>query len=190
MNRREAVSSLALLLGGTIIGGEIFTLTGCKSTPTQINDLFNSDDVAFMNEIAETIIPATNTPGAKEAKTGEFMALMVKDCYTPENQQIFIKGINTVNEKAKATYQSNFTDLKDDQKKNLLNTLDKEQKNYNKTKGTEDPPHYFRMMKELTLLGFFTSEIGGTKVLTYVEVPGRYDACIDYKKGDPVYLNP
>jgi hypothetical protein len=46
------------------------------------------------------------------------------------------------------------------------------------------------MMKELTLLGFFTSEIGGTKVLSYAEVPGRYDACIPYKKGDAVYLNP
>ncbi|MBU0696974.1 MAG: gluconate 2-dehydrogenase subunit 3 family protein [Bacteroidetes bacterium] len=190
MNRREAISSVALLLGGTIIGGEIFSLAGCKSNPKQVNDLFNTDEVTYMNEIAETIIPATNTPGAKAAKTGEFMAVMVKDCYTPKDQKIFKEGLNTINEKAKSQYGSPFMDLKPDERKKLLSKLDDEQKKYSQNVANKDTHHYFRMMKELTLLGFFTSEIGGTKVLTYVEVPGRYDACIPYKKGDPVYLNP
>lgn len=191
MNRREALSSVALLLGGTIIGGEIFSLAGCKSNPTQVNNLFNTDEVAYMNEIAETIIPATNTPGAKAAKTGEFMAVMVKDCYTPKDQKIFKDGLNTINEKAKSQYGgTQFIDLKADERKKLLSKLDDEQKKYSQNTANKDTHHYFRMMKELTLLGFFTSEIGGTKVLSYVEVPGRYDACIPYKKGDPVYLNP
>jgi len=190
MNRREAISSVALLLGGTIIGGEIFSLAGCQSSPTQVNDLFNTDEVAYMNEIAETIIPETNTPGAKAAKTGEFMALMVKDCYTPEHQKIFKDGLTTINEKAKSQFGSLFSDLKPEERKRLLTELDTEQKSYSLNEANKATPHYFRMMKELSLLGFFTSEVGGTKVFSYVEVPGRYDACIDYKKGDPVYLNP
>lgn len=190
MNRRQAISSVAVLLGGSIIGGEIFALAGCKSTAKQVNDLFTTTDVAFLDEIAETIIPATNTPGAKAAETGGFMALMVKDCYTEENQQVFVKGLKDVNDKALANYKAEFITLKPAQKEELLNQLDSEQKEFQKTKAKEQPAHYFRMMKELTLLGFFTSEIGGTKVLSYQEVPGRYDACIDYKSGDPVYLNP
>ena len=188
MNRREALSSVALLLGGTVIGGQLFSLAGCKSTPEMVNDLFNTDDVALMDEIADTIIPETNTPGAKAAKTGAFMALMVKDCYKPEHQQIFTAGLKTINESAQTQFKSSFMDLDAEQRKTMLTALDVEQKEYSKNEANKEKPHYFRMLKELTLLGFFTSEIGGTEVLKYVEVPGRYDACIPYKKGDVAYL--
>ena len=188
MNRREAISSVALLLGGTVIGGQLFSLAGCKSTPEMVNDLFNSDDVAMMDEIAETIIPETKTPGAKAAKTGSFMAIMVKDCYTPAHQQIFIDGLKSIDESAQKQFNSPFMDLDAEHKKSLLTALDAEQKKYAENGANKEKPHYFRMLKELTLLGFFTSEVGGTQVLKYVEVPGRYDACIPYKKGDPVYL--
>jgi hypothetical protein len=188
MNRREAISSVALLLGGTVIGGQLFSLAGCSSAPEMVNDLFNSDDVAMMDEIAETIIPETKTPGAKAAKTGAFMALMVKDCYEPAHQQIFLKGLKTINQTAQKQFSSNFVDLDPEQKNTMLSALDVAQKEHASNPANKGKPHYFRMLKELTLLGFFTSEIGGTKVLKYVEVPGRYDACIPYKKGDPVYL--
>ena len=42
----------------------------------------------------------------------------------------------------------------------------------------EEPTHYFRMIKELSLLGFFTSEIGYTKAMRYIETPGRFDPCV------------
>ncbi len=48
-------------------------------------------------------------------------------------------------------------------------------------------PHYVNMLKDLTVLGYFTSEIGATQALRYVETPGRHDSCVDYKKGDKVF---
>ena len=69
----------------------------------------------------------------------------------------------------------------------LLVDLDKEAKEYQKTKKPEDPNHYFRMIKELTLMGFFTSEVGATKALRYVAVPGKYEGCIPYNKGDKAW---
>ena len=55
---------------------------------------------------------------------------------------------------------------------------------------TKDPPtHYFRMMKELALLGYFTSEIGYTKAMRYVESPGRFDPCTPYVKGEPAWAS-
>lgn len=56
-----------------------------------------------------------------------------------------------------------------------------------KNKKEVDPPHYFRMMKELTLLGYFTSEIGSKQARRHTPVPGRFDACIPYKKGDKAF---
>ena len=71
----------------------------------------------------------------------------------------------------------------------FLTALDTQQKAYMDTKKSEEPPHYFRMMKELTLLGFFTSEIGSTKALRYVETPGSFDGDVPYKKGDRAWAN-
>ena len=55
---------------------------------------------------------------------------------------------------------------------------------------TTDPPNrYFRMMKELALLGYFTSAIGATQALRYVEQPGRYDPCVPYKPGEKLWAD-
>ena len=73
------------------------------------------------------------------------------------------------------------------QRHDLLVKLDNEQKEYMEKKKPEDPSHYFRMMKELTLLGYFTSEIGHTQARRYKETPGKYEGCIPYQKGDKAW---
>ena len=69
MNRRDALSRVALLLGGTVIGGEFF-LSGCTSSDKKIGQSvdFTADDIAYLDEIAETIIPATIHPAPKKLK--------------------------------------------------------------------------------------------------------------------------
>lgn len=77
MNRREALGRVGLILGGTIIGAEFF-ISGCKPSSKKVNELFDENNVALFDEIGETILPATSTPGAKAAAIGNFMALMVQ----------------------------------------------------------------------------------------------------------------
>jgi hypothetical protein len=184
MNRREAISSVALLLGGTILGADAF-LSGCKPSARTVN--FTPTDIAYLDEVAETILPATATPGAKAAKVGEFMTAIVKDCYEEKDQKVFLEGMDKLNEASKKKNSKTFMDSSPEQRHNLLVDLDKEAKEYQKSKGKDDPNHYFRMMKELTLWGYFTSEIGATQALRYVAVPGKYEGCIDYKKGDKAW---
>ncbi len=204
MNRRDAISRVALIMGGAVIGAEFF-ISGCKSTSSQVADLFQPDNVAFLNEVADTILPTTSSPGAKAANVGAFMGVMVRDCYTPADQKVFMEGLTKLNDAAQKQAGGKFMDLTADKRTALLVALDKEQKDYttqkNKTladdaakhkgeadyKGPEMPNHYFRMMKELTLLGYFTSEIGATKALRYVAIPGRYDGDVPYKKGDKAW---
>ena len=189
MNRRDALSRVALLLGGTIIGGEVF-LSGCTNADKKLGQSldFTPDDIAYLDEVAETIIPRTDTPGAKDAKVGQFMTVMVKDCYDEKNQKIFLEGMTKLNEASKKKFNGNgFMKLTPEQRKELLTELDKEQKDHTKNKKKDDEPHYFTQMKQLTLLGFFTSEPGATKALRYVAVPGRFDACVPYKKGDKAW---
>ena len=186
MNRRDAIGRVALIMGGTLIGAE-YLLSGCKPKAAKVEDLFSADHVAFLDEVAETILPTTSTPGAKAAAVGNFMAVMVRDCYEPADQDIFLKGLGQIDDAANKKFSKKYMDLDATQRTALLTDLDKEQQEYSKTKKPKDPNHYFRMIKELTLLGYFTSEVGCTKALRYVPVPGRYDGCIPYKKGDKAW---
>ncbi|HEX5026349.1 MAG TPA: gluconate 2-dehydrogenase subunit 3 family protein [Agriterribacter sp.] len=185
MNRRDALARVALILGGTVVGANVF-LEGCKPSDKKVAtaQAFTDGDIAYLDEIAETIIPTTNTPGAKAAKVGTFMTVMVNDCYDENDQKVFFEGMKQLNEASDKKFGKSFMDIDAEQRKSLLTEIDTESKEYMSKKKKEDPSHYFRMMKELTLLGYFTSEIGATQALRYVAVPGKYEACIPYKKGD------
>ena len=185
MTRREAISRVSLLLGGTIIGANFF-LEGCRPADKEAKTglAFDDADIAYLDEVAETIIPQTSTPGAKAAKVGAFMTVMVKDCYEEKDQKIFREGMNKLNAASEKKFDKPFMEADAKQRHDLLVEVDKETKEYQSNKKPEEDNHYFRMMKELTLLGFFTSEVGATKVLRYEESPGRYEACMPYKKGD------
>ena len=184
MKRREAIRYISVLLGGTLVGSQAF-LSGCRSTDKQ--EKFSADDIAYLDEIAETILPATTTPGAKDAKVGAFMTVMVNDCYDMKEQQIFFEGMKKINELSQKQFGNSFVKISPQQRHELLLQLEKEQKAYMKNKKADEPSHYFRMMKELTLLGYFTSEPGCTKAKRYVPVPGKFEGCIPYKKGDKVF---
>ena len=185
MKRREAVQYISLLLGGTLVGSHYF-LEGCKSK-TGIATEFTPETIAYLDEIADTILPATKTPGAKAAKVGQFMTVMVNDCYDAADQKIFHEGMGKLDDAANKTYNDSFMNINPQQRHDLLVKLDAEQKDYMKNKKPDAPSHYFRMMKELTLLGYFTSEIGCTQARRYIETPGKYDGNYPYKKGDKAW---
>jgi hypothetical protein len=199
MNRRDALARVALIMGGTVIGADYF-LTSCSSAGkkeaaqasqpmVQDNPAFlSASQVSFLDEVGETILPATATPGAKAAQVGSFMAVMVRDCYAPADQKIFLAGLTQLDEGCKKQHGKGFLACDAAQRTALLTTLDTEQKTFTANQGKDGPSHYFRMMKQLTLLGFFTSEVGATKALRYLPVPGRYDGNFPYKKGDRAWV--
>jgi hypothetical protein len=188
MDRRQALTRVGLLLGGTVVGASYF-LEGCKPEGKKISSVndFTPDDIEYLDEIADTILPTTSSPGAKAAKVGAFMTVMVRDCYTDKEQKIFLDGMSKLNDASRKKFDKVYMELAPQQRTELLTDLDKEQKEYTSKKKDGDDAHYFRMMKELTLLGYFTSEIGMTKALRYVESPGKYDGNLDYKKGDKAW---
>ena len=210
MDRRELLKMIALVSGGVVIGGDVF-LSGCK-TATKADVGFTAGNIALLDEIGETILPATATPGAKAAKVGEFMKVMVTDCYTEKQQAVFTKGISDLEVACKKTNSKSFMDCTPQQRHDFLLLLEKEAKEFN-TKRDEvekplreenkqknstlswkdqkefegQPSHYYTMMKQLTLLGFFTSKTGMTETLRHLPVPGRYDGAFPYAKGDKAW---
>jgi hypothetical protein len=186
MDRRELLKMIALATGGAVIGGE-FLLSGCSNPAAIGGAAFSEDDIKFLDEVAETIIPKTNTPGAKDAEVGKFMTVMVNDCYEEKDQKIFHEGIKALDEACNKMHGHSFMKAEAAHRKELLTSLDKEAKEYMKNKKKEDPNHYFSMMKQLTLFGFFTSKPGLTECFNYQSVPGKYDGAMPYKKGDKLF---
>ena len=203
MERRELLKMIALLTGGVVIGGDVF-LSGCK-TAAKKEMGFTAENIALLDEVGDTIIPTTDSPGAKATKIGEFMKTMVTDCYTQAEQDVFYKGMSQLDEACEKANGKSFADSTPEQRKSFLMTLEKEAKDYNVQRDDKEkvsrenarktnspdfvgaPSHYYSMLKQLTLLGYFTSEIGSTKALRLLPVPGKYIGDYPYKKGDKAW---
>lgn len=189
MNRREAIRNVALLLGTAISASTLSALEGCNPKGPDNYALKAPETRSLLAEIAETIIPKTDTPGAKEAKVEDFIVTMLNDCYKTTDQQLVLDGLKKIDAASEKQYKKPFIDISAEEKTALLTEIDKERVAYNKrdNKKEGDPTHYFQVLKELTLLGYFTSEAGATKALRYVPVPGKFEGCIPYKKGDKAW---
>lgn len=188
MNRREAISATAFLMGGTIIGAEAF-LAGC-STKAENEAFFSVDEIKLLDDIGEVIIPTSpSSPGAKAAKIGEFMKTIVRDCYSDNEQKIFTDGMKKLQKDCQKKTSKVFDDLSSDEKKSFLTQIDIESKKYEKDKKKDDDTHYFTMMKQLTIWGFFTSEIGAKEVLRLTPVPGKFEGCINYSDGQKAWAS-
>jgi hypothetical protein len=190
ISRREAILRVSTMLGGVALVGQSAMLAGCTTEPTDDklasapNSLFTQGDITLLDEIAETILPETSTPGAKAAGVGPFIAIMVVDTYYEGDQQIVRDGLNSLQALCLSSYGTHFQIVTAVQRLALVEGLDAEQHYYMETREEGAPVHYFRMLKELTLLGYFTSEIGYTQAMRYTETPGRFDPCAPYSPGD------
>lgn len=190
MDRREAIRRVAGLLGGAVLAGESMIWVACDER-RRIRESgiasFSPEDVAYLDEVADTMLPETHTPGAKAAGVGAFMALMVTDCYEASDEHIFRQGMAALDDASRRANGAVFTSATPAARLALVQAIDREQKAYMDAKQPDDPRHYFRMMKELALLGYFTSEIGCTQAQRYVESPGRYEPCVPYVPGAPAW---
>ena len=186
IDRREAIRRVTAMLGGVVFVGSGDLLTAVEHAHARVTasrkqiGTFTAQDIALLDEVADTILPDTKTPGAKAAKVGPFMAVMVTDTYDEQQQGIFRDGMRKLNE-------AGFMTKTPAERLTLLEQLDREAKAYMDARARGAPTHYFRQMKELTLLGYFTSEIGCSQAMRYRETPGRFDPCVPYTPGETAW---
>lgn len=202
MQRRDLLKMIMVASGTAMVGAPALAYKKIPAVPLSRTP-FSEADVAFMNEVAEVILPQTDTPGAKAANVGITMAVIAADCYTDAQRKQFRQGLRDIDSRAKAAFGKPFLLLTSTERTGLLTTLNQEALDFNaqqgttyvvrdkpssREPGTELPlPHPFSLVKQLTLYTFFTSETGAKKVLRYVPVPGYYDGDLPYKKGDKAW---
>ena len=214
MNRRNALQRVAIMMGGAISAPTMVAmLQGCNPATEEAatsSFSFSPDYQKLVAEIAEVIIPKTDTPGAKEAGVGPFIETMLRDCYKEFQQKHFVAGLDAVAAKAKEA-GGDFASLSDEQKTNILKSMEQGakdeieaqktgmaqakqrdtetglEKEVDKGMEKEVPVPFFNLMKELTLFGYFTSELGCKEALAYLPIPGRYEGCIPLEPGQKAW---
>jgi hypothetical protein len=188
ISRREALAHISALLGGAaLVSGSSLLLAADVDVSQSSTALFTANEIAWLDEVAETILPATKTPGARAAGVGTYIAVMVTDVYEPADQAVFRAGMESLENDCQAAFGTGFMAASAEQRLELLQRLDREQLDYMNSRGEDSPSHYFRMIKELTLTGYFTSEIGMTQAQRYRETPARWDPCVPYEDGETTW---
>jgi gluconate 2-dehydrogenase gamma chain len=191
MNRREALKRVAWLMGGTVSASAILAIekgyaasaataatTGVGSKPA----ILKPHEMAIVSTVAEIMIPRTDTPGAKDVGVPGFIDLMLKDVYAQEDRDRYLTGLAEFDAAAQREHGGKkFLALELAQQlthvRKFHDAAVVDERRVRHPRGQLRRP-FILMTKELTLLGFFTSEVGATQVLQYVAIPGSYHACI------------
>ena len=188
MNRRELLQRVAMLMGGAISAPAVLgILSGCSPKPgASWQPLFLSkEEGAIVEAVADLIIPRTDTPGAREVGVPAFIDVILKDVYPSEDQARFVSGLKDFDAEAQRAHGKAFLELKPEQQLSFLQqqhdaaiAAEKEQSAARDVPPSQRQRPFVLMMKELTLLGFFTSQVGATQVLQYEAVPGGFKPCV------------
>lgn len=179
MKRRDALSRLSILAGGTAIAtGTLFS--HCKSE-TYEPVFFTKREIRLLDEIGETILPETaDSPGAKSTFTAHFMDVYVGECYNPERQDILRKGLQSFEVTCRENTGKSFLRLDVEQKAAFMEALIKQQDQ----RASAGESTYMYLLKQTLLFAYFTSEGGATKALRYLPIPGKYDGNYPFQAGD------
>jgi hypothetical protein len=186
-DRREAIKKTAWLMGGALSAPTLLgMLQGCtpEPQPNWVPTFFTMEQAETVMEIVDTTIPTTaNAPGAKELGIPAFVETMVNTVYTIKEKTTFMNGLDAFGKECVEKMGDPFSQLDPNKKLSFLMQKNKEMQDkyreieYDDTIAGKEYPFYWRI-KELTLLGYFTTEVGATKVLQHKLVPGQYQGCI------------
>lgn len=181
MNRRNYLKSL-LAFGGLAITS-VPILTWLKaSDPINAKRLW--DKRSIVTELAEMIIPETDTPGAKSAFVGDYIIEVMLNCNDAKQQHKFLSGIQDLEEFTKSTFGTDFLHCSPKERHIALQHFSQKRFSYGILNKLEDKlfgKPFFVKLRDLTVEGYCRSQLGATQGLAYDYIPGRYAPCIPLK---------
>ncbi len=173
IDRREALRRAALILGGVLSAPMAAgVLAGCEARRAPPPGAawepraLTADQAELVAVIAEHILPETDTPGARAVGVHRFIDAMLAESYPAGERQRFLAGLAGLDDRARRAHGRGFVACAGTEQFALLDALDREAQ------------PFFRTLKELTLVGYYTSEAGATRELRHVPVPGRFEGCV------------
>jgi hypothetical protein len=175
MNRRQSLLALSAVSGHALFPEVLARFGRALSAPAEAGvwkpEVLSAQQGELLEELVETIIPATETPGAKAARVHVFVDLVLKHCRTASERETFVRGLDAVAAECRTKHRAEFTALPAASREELVQRLE------------ASGDSFVTSLKELTVLGYCTSEAGARQGLAYVAVPGDYRGCVDLRPG-------
>jgi hypothetical protein len=182
LRRRDVLIQMALAAGTSLMGRAAWAASaGPKSRLTDAQR-------AMVSQLAELIIPTTDTPGAIAAGVPAFIDQIVSTWCTLQERKIFVAGLTALDAFCRAHYGNAFTACDAQQQSLALTDSERDASAYRSRSGagifsdTDENAPFFYKLKQLTVLGYYTSEIGATQELRYEPVPGHYDGDVEFSE--------
>lgn len=168
INRRQMLKRITLMTGGALSASVIGAVLSAAIAQEIKRQVFSKKQLTLVGEMAQMIIPDTDTPGAKAAGVDDYIHLIVADWYNADERENFMTGLKSVDDK--------FLNGSLEERTTILTKLDHQVRNIDGNKT------FFEEFKELTLVGYFTSQIGAEQELRYEQYPGPYEGCVPFVK--------
>lgn len=186
MTRREALKASTVALGGALALSSGILAAGCRAgeraQKREVVGTLSAGDEDLVASVADTLLPKTaSSPGAAEAGAGPAINLLITDCYEPPAQKRLADGLEALRARSSKEYSKDFPALPRAQRKSLLRAISAE------SKQAAPDSHWFPLMRELALRSYFSSEVGMTKALRYIQVPGKWVGCVPRTPGQPAW---
>jgi hypothetical protein len=185
LTRRQALRRVGALLGGVVSAPTVAgVLSGCQRqggsdwTPSVLSAAQNE----MIDTMAEIMIPATDTPGASAANVNRFIDAIVGESWLEEDRKRFMSGLEETQARAKRQHGAPFGELSGEQQTAFVAELDEEHFGADAEESDREEPPFYRSLKELVIVGYYTSEVGATQELQTNIVPGYYDGDVPYEK--------
>jgi gluconate 2-dehydrogenase gamma chain len=181
ISRKEAIRRTAFLMGGVVFAPSVLgVLKGCRATPgvDWSPELFTQRQAQIVTALADVILPEDDTPSASQAGVPAFIESMVKNVYNQEQRDLFLKGLDLFDEEVTLELEGDFYDMTDEIKYEYTYGMNRVA--IENGRGPDGERPFILIFRELTILGYFTSEVGATQVLRYEPVPGIYRGCVPF----------
>lgn len=174
VNRRAALERVAWILGGVMSAELSAGLLGQVLNVGQRVGV-TPENAALLAEIADVIVPTTDTPGAKAAGADQFVIRVMRDCYGYVEQEEFYRELGKLQEETQKKFSKTFHQLNAEQRIEMVRYAAGHLKGF------------FLRMRALTVAGYFSSEIGATKALEFVPIPGRFEGAVAMRPGQKAW---
>ncbi len=188
MNRRKAILSFFLIGGGATASYSGYKWWKIHRTPDL---LFLQNNKELIGDLAEVIIPRTDTPGAKEAGVAQFIVAIISDCSDRKTQNNFIDGLKELESYARSNYNKSFSSLTSKEQVDVVAYFREKSKPiagmmgkvHSKLMGKS----FYSILREYTTTGYCTSKLGAMQGLAYQYIPGTYQGCLPLAKGQKAW---
>ena len=174
IDRREALGGIAAIFGAALISPlRRAVAAGTDPGMGPQNDVFSAEQRALLDALCERIIPTTDTPGARDAGVTSYIEMIIDEYYEPDAREGFLDDLQAIDEYSREQRQAPFAELAPEQQDDIVSLAEQRQLD-----GADDD--FFETIKQLTVTGYYTSEIGMTVERIYLPTPGRYDGAFPY----------